>query len=133
MATMKTPVSSKETVATTKPVTLKRKVTPKNSINLKKVTPVKIKKVDIEPEAKKVLDTKNLKDTVKTAVVSIRQVKWKYPEDVNGPLDRKAWRGVQRTKLTKMEAAITTAESDKAKKLNEKALAEYRKEVLLVP
>ena len=129
MATMKKAVTSKETVATTKTAT----ATPKASINLKKVSKVKTKTVDIKPEAKKLLDTKNLKDTVKTAVVSIRQVKWKYPADVNGPLDRKAWRGVQRNKLTKMEAAITTAETDKAKKLNEKALAEYRKEVLLVP
>lgn len=135
MATMKKSVTSKETVANTKTAT-----TPKDSINLKKaaikpkkVTTIRSKKVDVQPEVKKVLDTKNLKDTVKTAVTSMRQVKWKYPSDINDPLERKAWRGTQRTKMTKLEAAITTAESEKSKKANEKALAEYRKEVLLVP
>lgn len=132
MATTTKTASSKETVATAKPATVPTAKAATGKINLKKAT-IKTKKVDVKPEAKKVLDTKNLKNTVKTAVTSMRQVKWKYPTDINDPLERKAWRGTQRKKLTQMEAAITTAPNDKAKKLNEKALKDYRIQVLLAP
>ena len=99
----------------------------------KRVATTRNTKEDINPKAKRELDTKNLKDTVKTAVISQREVKWKYPEDINDPLDRKKWRGQQRSQLTKLTAAVTLAGDDKSKKSAERELTKFRKEVLLVP
>lgn len=99
----------------------------------KRVATTRNTKQDITPKAKRELDTKNIKDTVKTAVVSQREVKWKYPEDIVGQIDRKKWRGQQRDKLTKLSAAVTTAADDKSKALAERTLKQFRKEVLLVP
>ena len=131
MKTIKAPVVNEATVTatkTTKPVTATKAKTV-----TRRVSTSMSKKADIKPEAKKTIDTKNLKDTIKTAVVSQREVKWKYPEDISEPLTRKSWRAEQRRKLTRMEAAVTTAKDEKSKKASEKELLNYRKEVLLVP
>ena len=123
MKTTENKVNNEATVTVNK----SKKATPK------RVATVRNTKEDITPKAKRELDTKNLKDTVKTAVISQREVKWKYPEDINGPIDRKKWRGQQRDKLTKLTAAVTLAGDDKTKKTAERTLTQFRKEVLLVP
>lgn len=81
------------------------------------------------------LDKKNIKETVKMAVESQREIKYKYPEEINNQLDRKTWRQKVRNKL---DAFVVTI--DKMKKSNdaglpkkEKEYQSYRKQVLMVP
>lgn len=81
---------------------------------------------------KKVLDTKNVKTTVKQAVVSQREIKYKYPEELTDQLERKAWRQKVRAKLKSLELGLSRA-TGKEERLAKKALEEFRKEVLLVP
>ena len=99
----------------------------------KKALPSRKAKQDVKPEQKQVIDTKNLKDTVKTAVISQREVKWKYPEDVNGPLERKAWRRVKRDAIKSLESKIFNTKEEKDKAKLSKELQALRKEVLMVP
>ena len=82
----------------------------------------------------KELDTKNIKDTVKQVVESEREIKYKYPEEIDNQLDRKAWRQKTRNKLRTMERAITKSEEGSKEKVKlEREYKAYRKEVLLVP
>ena len=91
-------------------------------------------KKDLPKEQAQTLDLKNVKDTVKTQVTSIREVKWKYPVDITGPLDRKKWRQDQRRQLTKLESLVGKAKDNpKELKKAEASLKTFRKEVLMVP
>lgn len=79
------------------------------------------------------LDEKNVKDTIKQAVTSIRDVKWKYPEDITGPIERKTWRAKQRRALNSLELKVSKEKDTKEKDKLTKELTKLRKEVLLVP
>jgi hypothetical protein len=107
-------------------VTLKRKrTTPKQEATAK---PAKSKE-----KLKEELDTKNIKDTVKQVVESTREIRYKYPEEINNQLDRKAWRQKTRNKMQKFESDLLKEKDEKKKgKLNREYLA-FRKEVLMVP
>ena len=113
---------TKKTVRATKA----KKVT--NEAKDGKVTITKKPVVD-----KKELDTKNIKDTVKQVVESEREIKYKYPEEIDNQLDRKTWRQKTRNKLRAFERELAKLEDGKDKvKLNKEYIA-FRKEVLLVP
>lgn len=104
--------------------------TPSKTTKAKKATTAKAKK---STKAKAKLDTKNTKDTVKQTVKSVRNIKYKYPEDIEGPVKRKSWRQKVRNQFKKLELAVAKAEDAKAEKEAKKALQDYREEVLLVP
>lgn len=89
-------------------------------------------KVKITKKQKAALDTKNVKDTVKMAVESQREIKYKYPAEIKDQLERKGWRQKVRAKLSKLESNAFNA-TGKEKKEADMALQNYRKEVLLVP
>ena len=87
----------------------------------------------LKAKKKAELDDKNIKDTIKQVVESEREIRYKYPEEVDNQLDRKGWRQKVRNKLRALERAIDKEKEEKAKaKLNKEYLA-YRKEVLMVP
>lgn len=91
------------------------------------------KKVKTPKVDKAKLDTKNTKDTVKQTVKSTRQIKYKYPDGLEDTLKRKAWRQKTRNTLRSLESAVAKAEDKKDIQAAEKKLAEFRKEVFLVP
>lgn len=127
MATTTKKVGSEEKV-TTAPVNKTTKLTPAQRREQRE------SKKGLPKDKAKELDLKNVKDTVKTQVTSIREVKWKYPEDITGPLDRKQWRQKQRSHLKSLESAVGKAKDEpKALKKAELALKSFRKEVLMVP
>lgn len=112
--------------------------TPSKTTKAKKATTAKAQntktaKAKKSTKAKAKLDTKNTKDTVKQTVKSVRNIKYKYPEDIEGPVKRKSWRQMVRNQFKKLELAVAKAEDAKAEKEAKKALQEYREEVLLVP
>ena len=84
---------------------------------------------------KKDLDKENIKDTIKQAVVSQREVKYKYPEDIVNDKDKKkTFRQQVRNKLKTLENAIAKAKPEtKEFKVANRKLKAYREEVLLVP
>lgn len=85
-------------------------------------------------ENKKDLDTKNIKDTVKQIVQSERDIRYKYPEDIDNQLDRKAWRQKIRNKMRAYERALTKLEAGTKEYIKlEREHKAYRKEVLMVP
>lgn len=88
------------------------------------------KKKTLTKEAQ--LDKENIKETVKQIVTTEREVKYKYPEEVNNTLDRKAWRSKVRSKLRQYESKIMKATDEKEKAKLEKSYNAYRKEVLSV-
>ena len=97
-----------------------------------------IKSILPKPKVKKVskadLDSKNIKDTIKQVVESEREIKYKYPEEIDNQLDRKAWRQKVRNTLRAMERNISKAEDGSKEKVKlEREYKAYRKEVLLVP
>ena len=100
---------------------------------------VKIKTLKGEKETKLTkaeIDTKNIKDTVKQAVVSQREIKYKYPEDIiNDPSKKKSFRQVARNTIKNLENAIVKAgdPDSKAYRIASKKLKNYKAEVLLVP
>lgn len=86
--------------------------------------------------SKEELDKRNVKKTIKKIITSEREIKYKYPEDLIGVLDRKAWRQRTRKKLENLELALARAKEtgeEKAIKKANKEYQKYRKEVLLVP
>ena len=89
---------------------------------------VKIKKIN-----KAELDKENIKRTVKTIVQSNREIKYKYPEDLTGVLERKAWRQKTRSKLENLELQVSRAQGPKELKAATTEFKRFRKEVLLVP
>lgn len=93
------------------------------------------KKKSVKPASSKKasVDKKNVKTTKKQIVESEREVKYNYPDDVKGPIDRKSWRQKVRSKLRNLEAALGKAKSNKDKGLASKELKAYQEEVLLVP
>ena len=87
------------------------------------------KKTTTKPKAStKKLDKVNEAKVVKE-VISKRELKWIYPESVNDPLKRKAFRQKMRNKIRKMEKAIEklkgTIKTKKVKELND-----FKKEVM---
>lgn len=126
MATKTKPTVSEEKVTTVKKTT--SKLTPSER-RAKRET-----KKDLSKDQAKELDTKNLKDTVKTQVTSMRELKWKYPEDITLPLERKEWRSKQRREMNKLEAAVgKNKDNPKELKKAETQLKSFRKQVLMVP
>lgn len=111
-------------MATTKTKSAKAKT----STRIKKTA----KEAKLTQAQKEALDTKNVKDTVKMTVESQREIKYNYPDDLKDQLERKAWRQRVRNKLNRLELKASKA-TGKEKKELEKALADYRKEVLMVP
>lgn len=87
-------------------------------------------------ETKKEAVTKEVTKINKTnlveKVVSNREVKYVYPDDVNDTLSRKAWRQKVRNKLDKLERDMFRIKDQNSKeyKAAEKAYNEYRKTVL---
>lgn len=75
---------------------------------------------------KKALDTKNVKDTAKSA----RVLKYKYPKDVTDQMEKKSWRRTTRAKLNSLQKAIDKAEDKKSKATAEKELKAYQELVL---
>lgn len=86
--------------------------------------------------SKSELDAKNIKGTIKQAVTSIREVKYKYPEDILNDKDaKKTFRQKTRNTLQKMEndlAKIADKES-KAFRISNRKLKAFKAEVLLAP
>ena len=65
-------------------------------------------------------------------VVSNREVKWIYPEDCTGSLERKSWRQKQRNKIHKMERELARIgdQNSKEYKSKLKELRDFQKTVL---
>lgn len=83
---------------------------------------------------KQEVDKANIKNTIKQEVISVRDVKYKYPEDVNDQLKRKKFRQEARNKINKMERYLSKLEKgSKLARRAERDLNSYKKEVLLVP
>lgn len=92
------------------------------------------KKTTSKPRAKKTEET-TVEKAVKTAkkqaannlmeeVISKREVKYKYPDDITGTLQRKKWRQSVRAELRKLETAMLRIE-DKNSKEFKKAEKEF--------
>lgn len=78
----------------------------------------------------KKLDAKNAQ-TVKQEVVSLREVKYKYPADVVGALAKKSWRQKTRNHMQSLESKVLNAKDGAEKTKATKELADFKKEVLL--
>ena len=78
------------------------------------------------------LDDKNKKNTVKQVVKSQREIKYKYPADIDNQLDRKSWRQKVRGKDKGFMLRITKLEAS-AKKKEEIRYKRFRTEHYLVP
>lgn len=74
------------------------------------------------------LDQENAKK-VKQEVISMRELKYVYPEGMTNPLDKKAFRQKCRTKIASLESKILNAADDKEKKAFQKELSEFQAEV----
>lgn len=133
MATVKNATAKKSATAKTKatPAKVSKTTTKTKSVKVEPTTTKKVVKKKKSQEA--TLDTKNVKETVKKIVTSEREVKYNYPEEVDNPLDKKAWRAKVRSKLRQYESKILKEKDEKEKSKLEKAYNNYRKEVLLVP
>lgn len=105
------------------------------------VTPTKKgAKIEVKNlEGKKNKKEKAIKETAKAQavdliekVVSNREVKWIYPEDCTGSLERKSWRQKQRNKIHKMERELARIQDQNSKeyKAKLKELKDFQKEVL---
>lgn len=114
-----------------------KKVEEKPKVDEKKPVAKSTKKVEKpKAESKKDQVTKEVTKINKTnlveKVVSNREVKYVYPDDVNDTLSRKAWRQKVRNKLDKLERDMFRIKDQNSKeyKAAEKAYNEYRKTVL---
>lgn len=117
---MSTKAKTQKTATTTKAAT-------KTKASNKEAKAVKVRK----PKKDK-LDSKNVKKTVKQVVESKREIKYNYPEEIKGPLKRKAFRQKARNHVRALERKVNKATGADKKKY-EKQLASYRQEVFLVP
>ena len=75
---------------------------------------------------KAILDKKNAKTTVKQVVKSQREIKYKYPEDIDNQLDRKAWRQKVRGKDKQFKLKIAKMKESNNPSLS-KLEATYKK------
>jgi len=107
--------------------TTKKSLTKKATDNKKEV--IKTKTTEEKPKSKKkevIKETAKQQDlSIKEKVVSTREVKWLYPDDVTDTLTRKSWRQARRNELHRLEnnmAKIQDKNSKEWKKLN----AEYQ-------
>lgn len=126
----------KEKVKSTKKPTAK-KAEEKPKAEEKKPVAKTTKKVEkTKSETKKEAVTKEVTKINKTQlvekVVSNREVKYIYPDDVNDTLSRKAWRQKVRNKLERLERDMFRIKDQNSKeyKAAEKSYNEYRKTVL---
>jgi hypothetical protein len=124
---------AKKAEAATKTVT-KKQVTKAKVITPKGVTKKLI--VKKRPTGKKAkLDNKNKKETVKQTVESQRDIKYKYPSDIDNQLDRKSWRQKTRNTDKQFKARLAkmakTKDSDSSKE--EIKYKRFRKEHFMVP
>jgi hypothetical protein len=133
---------SDKVAPTTKPTTKKvvtksndktAKTVPTDKVKVKTGTGTKEKSTTLK---KSEVDSKNIKDTVKQAVVSQREIKYKYPEDIiNDPAKKKTFRQVARNKMKNLEndlAKVANRDSKEWRIANRKLKA-YKTEVLMVP
>jgi len=81
----------------------------------------------------KKLDKANVKAVVKQVVKSKREIKYKYPEGIEGTLERKAWRQKVRNKNTQFIKKIAKADSETSKKKLGIQMRKFRKEHYMVP
>lgn len=77
---------------------------------------------------KEKLDTENAKK-IKQEVISMRELKYVYPEGMTNTLDKKAFRQKCRAKVASLESKILNATDDKEKKAFQKELSEFQAEV----
>lgn len=115
-------VDAKAKEETKKPVAPKATTTKKG-----KETKARSKKEEVIKEVTQINKTQLVEK-----VVSNREVKYIYPDDVNDTLSRKAWRQKVRNKLEKLERDMFRIKDQNSKeyKSAEKAYNEYRKTVL---
>lgn len=123
--------------STKKPTAKKLEEKADKKVEEKKPVAKSTKKVEkSKSETKKEAVTKEVTKINKTnlveKVVSNREVKYVYPDDVNDTLSRKAWRQKVRNKLDKLERDMFRIKDQNSKeyKAAEKAYNEYRKTVL---
>lgn len=95
-----------------------------------KVEETKAKKTKKEKVVKEVAEIS--KNALIEKVVSNREVKYIYPEDVNDTLTRKSWRQKVRNKLNRLETAMLRIKDQNSKefKAAQKEYNEYRKTVI---
>lgn len=129
------PVKDLVPATETKAETKKAKKLPKKSAKKDAEATTKvIKDAKKSPaKAKAIKDTaKQQKNSIKEAVISTRDVKYIYPEDVKDTLSRKSWRQAVRNKLHRLEREMhrITDQNSKEYKAAKKALLDYQKEVL---
>lgn len=133
---MKTKATKPEAINEEATVIVKtKKRTPVNKVTKQTVKEEKKSVKAKQTEQKKTTDDKNIKDTVKTIVTQERELFYKYPEDVDNPLDRKKWRQKVRNAIRAFDrnlSKIDDTESKEYRKL-EREYKAYRKEVLMVP
>lgn len=115
----------------------KRKATPAKTVDSSTVasTP-KTSTIKKGTSSKKaILDEKNVKTTVKQVVKSQREIKYKYPAEVDNQLDRKGWRQKTRNKDNKFKAKIAKMAKAGNPDLHKEEIkyGKFRKEHYLVP
>ncbi len=112
-----------------------KKRTPINKVTKATVQEQKKSVKSKQTAEKKTTDDKNIKDTVKTIVTQERDLFYKYPEDIDNPLDRKKWRQATRNKMRAFERNLSKVEDTESKEYRklDKEYKAYRKEVLMVP
>lgn len=145
------PATEATAQAEAKPKKAKKNKAAKAKKAAQEETPIKAKKAKItEPEAEAKPDKKKKKKTAKdkavkeTAeqqkpsimeeVISHRDVKYLYPEDVTDTLSRKTWRQKTRNKLRQLERDMLriTDQNSKEYKKAKKAYEEFQASVLKV-
>lgn len=75
---------------------------------------------------KAILDKNNKKTTVKQTVKSQREIKYRYPTEVDNQLDRKAWRQKTRNTNKQFLARISKMKAENSSKLGKEEI-KYRK------
>lgn len=133
---MKTKATKPEAINEEATVTVKaKKRTPVNKVTKETVKEEKKSVKAKQTEQKKTTDDKNIKDTVKTIVTQERELFYKYPEDIDNPLDRKKWRQKVRNAIRAFDRNLSKMDDTESKEYRklEKEYKAYRKEVLMVP
>lgn len=108
-------------------VTTEKKEKPQEEVKTKKVKKPLDKKEEVTKEV-----TKINKDNLVEKVISNREVKYIYPDDVTDTLSRKSWRQKVRAKLDRLERSMLRINDQNSKeyKAAKKEYDEYRKQVL---
>lgn len=104
-----------------------------STLTIKRVTPASKEKKDVKTKMVEKVTPRNKSSLIET-VISNREVKYIYPDDIIDTLSRKSWRQQVRNDLNKLELKMLKIKDENSKefKAAKKAYEEFRKKVVKI-